>query len=128
MSTEETPLRPSLNELKSICKTLLRLAPALDRGVYVKLIEVGVERHERLGYMLSHVAACIALCDGLSGKETRPETQQMLVNTLTPDVPVSIAIEALQALKTALLVRLRELYPHLNIQGMLRTPQKELSD
>lgn len=123
-SPEQTILRPSLTELKSICKVVLRLAPTLDITFFVKLIEVGVEGPERLGYMLAYVAACVALSDGLAGKGTDgEETQLMLADRLPSETHRVAARESIESLKTALLKRLHELYPRLDIQGMLQTLQ-----
>lgn len=111
--------RPSLPELKRICQTLLRLAPVLDVNAYVTMIENGVTGHERLGWMFAHVAACVALVDGL-----HPDSDAFA--GLSPilaknGIKASLAREAVKTIETRLLIRIRELYPRLDVDGILGT-------
>lgn len=113
------PLKPSLAELREICRTMLRLAPALNVNQYVGMIENGVNDDERLGWMLAHVAVSVTLVDGL-----HPDSDAFAM--LMPEVEksgasLSGAREALKAIETALLTRLRALYPRLDINALLAT-------
>lgn len=112
-------LRPSLDELRNICRTLLHLAPALDVDSYVNMIENGVEGAERLGWMFAHVAACVALIDGL-----HPDSDAFGI--LFPiieknGVASSQARIALENVMLTLRARIQALYPLLDVDEILAT-------
>lgn len=112
-------MKPSLEELRNICQTLLRLSPVLDVTAYVGMIESGVTEGERLGWMLAHVAACVALVDGL-----HPDSDAyagLLPQLEKHSIYPSVAREAVKTIETALLTRVEALYPRLDMDALLAT-------